>query len=198
MYVRTGMAGIRRGLGQTCSPSYSPSLCAGAGGAYDGDAETCNCPGTPAASGGGLTLQQQQALCLTSSETTWDSSTNTCVVTSTGQNTNSLTAPLPFAPSANNCANNPKAGSYSDVNCPWWCLLPGGSNDSGPCYPCSNTCPAGTNFDTTNYVCTANPATTNCVGGVAGTPNLFGNIPMWAWIGMGVGVAVILLPRLMR
>lgn len=45
-----------RGMGQVCSSALSPGNCAGAGGAYDSDLETCNCgggaPASPAAPAG--------------------------------------------------------------------------------------------------------------------------------------------------
>ena len=111
----------------------------------------------------GLTTDQQQALCNTSSNTTWDPTTNTCVVTATGQPTGSLTTALPQA-GVTSCPNNTYPGTPSDVNCPWWCLFTDYSSSMFPaCTPCVNQCPTGTVWDTTNNICTTTPATTNCL-----------------------------------
>jgi hypothetical protein len=94
---------------------------------------------------------------------------------------------------ANNCANNANPGTFWDVNCPAYCIVGGtglfGGND---CWPCSNVCPSGTNFDTTNSVCSATPATTNCKSGVPGVPNPFANIPVWVWAA-GIGIVALMV-----
>jgi len=69
---------------------------------------------------------------------------------------------------ANNCANNTMPATPSDVNCPWWCI--GTFYLGASCTPCTTLCPSGTNWDTTNLVCSPNPQTTNCIGGGAPGP----------------------------
>jgi hypothetical protein len=71
---------------------------------------------------------------------------------------------------ANNCANNTNPGTTGDVNCPFWCSFLPSVLQTAACWPCTNICAAGTNFDTTNNVCSATPATTNCTSGAAGCP----------------------------
>jgi hypothetical protein len=66
---------------------------------------------------------------------------------------------------ANNCANNGAPGGSGDVNCPFWCMAMPDFMWPASCWPCANICPTGTNFDTTNNVCSANPTTTNCKQG---------------------------------
>jgi len=66
------------------------------------------------------------------------------------------------------CAQtDPNAGTISSINCPGWCLPLGWLADLGytpqSCWPCSNVCPPGTCWDTTNLVCAGAPATTNAV-----------------------------------
>jgi len=175
-------------LGQACSAALSPGNCVSAGGSYDDSAETCNC-GVPGGTGpgSGFTLDQQKALCTQAgADTAWDSTTNTCKPIGS--------APAPVT--SNNCANNANPGTFWDVNCPWYCAVGGtglwGGND---CWPCSNVCPSGTNFDTTNNVCSANPTTTKCVQGIPGTPSL--SIPFGAWVGIGA-VAALLLYRAIK
>jgi hypothetical protein len=64
---------------------------------------------------------------------------------------------------------NTNPGTYSDVDCPFSCFLLGNGLDNAilgnECWPCHNICPAGTVFDTTNYVCSSSPVTTNDTGG---------------------------------
>jgi hypothetical protein len=109
----------------------------------------------------GFTYAQEQVLCAGSATSTWDSTTGTCVSGQTPQGTSSL------GPAANNCANNTKPGTSGDVNCPFWCFALPDFMWPASCWPCSNICPTGTNFDTTNNVCSANPVTTNCIQGGA-------------------------------
>jgi len=62
---------------------------------------------------------------------------------------------------------NPNGGTYSDINCPGTCYMLGNVLDmailGNRCWPCHNVCPAGTVWDTTNLVCSANPASVNPV-----------------------------------
>jgi hypothetical protein len=59
---------------------------------------------------------------------------------------------------------DPSPGTVSSINCPDWCLAVAWLADLGympqSCWPCSNACPSGYCWDTTNLVCSATPATT--------------------------------------
>jgi hypothetical protein len=63
--------------------------------------------------------------------------------------------------------SDPSPGTISSINCPDWCIPLGWLADLGympqSCWPCSNACPSGYCWDTTNLVCSATPATTNTV-----------------------------------
>lgn len=57
---------------------------------------------------------------------------------------------------------DPNAGTASSINCSAVCA------NTWPfaemfqtCWPCANVCPVGTCWDTTNLICSPNPATTN-------------------------------------
>jgi len=152
-------------LAQACSSSLSPSNCGTAGGSYDGDNEVCVC----AADSSGFTLAQQQALCTSAgADTTWDATTNTCVPIGS--------APAP-ASSGASCPNNTLPGTPSDVNCPWWCNFIAFQSTS--CTPCTQVCPTGMQWDTTNNVCSANPASNNCSGAGTGSPcPSYCNVPL--------------------
>ena len=68
---------------------------------------------------------------------------------------------------------NPYPGTFSDVNCPWWCWLLGNGIDSAvsaQCTPCNSTCPLGQLWDTTNLTCSADPVTTNAAVGSNDSP----------------------------
>ena len=62
---------------------------------------------------------------------------------------------------------NPNAGTYYDINCPTGCYVLGNVLDMSilgqECWPCHNTCPSGTVWDTTALACSGTPATTNPV-----------------------------------
>ena len=77
--------------------------------------------------------------------------------------------------SMTSCPNNTYPGTPADVNCPWYCpftaFLP------SACTPCTQQCPTGTVWDTTNNVCSSSPVTTNCVAGSAACPS-YCNIPL--------------------
>lgn len=154
------------GLGQSCSPALSPENCVSAGGTYDDDNEQCVCAGSPAPGTlpSGFTPAQAQALCATSASGVWNPNTNSCD---------------PVAGFANvSCANNTHPGTPSDVNCPWWCNLPPAELIFPACTPCSQTCPAGTAWDTTNNQCSSNPTTTNCSSGGAPPCPSYCGIPL--------------------
>ena len=88
----------------------------------------------------------------------YDGDSEECMAPSTSGSTASTAGPT-----SPNLAN-PDAGTFEDVNCPFWCWLLGNGIDtavSAACFPCGNVCPAGTIWDTTNYVCSATPATSN-------------------------------------
>jgi len=72
------------------------------------------------------------------------------------------------------------AGTFADPNCPFSCWVFGNILDTEvlgqECWPCGNVCPSGQSWDTTNLVCSANPATTNPEA-IASTPGGSGNCP---------------------
>jgi hypothetical protein len=100
---------------------------------------------------------------------------------------------------------NPNAGTYSDLNCPTSCFVLGNGLDMSilgqECWPCHNTCPAGTVWDTTNLQCSASPASVNPV--VPVTPanpfqpflDSIGNYLPWVVIGL---VAIVVLPVVLK
>lgn len=56
-------------------------------------------------------------------------------------------------------------GTDCDPNCPSWCaFVPLSSDMSLSCWPCSNVCPTGQQWDTTNLKCSATPTTTGDSG----------------------------------
>lgn len=180
MYAR------RSGFGQAYSTDIGTDI------GIDTSGLTVSTP-TPAETAAAQIALVQEA-CMGNPNGIWDPSTNSCLLASP-----STSSPAGILPSANNCANNPNPGTFWDVNCPFYCLVGGtglwGGND---CFPCSNICPAGTNWDTTNYVCSSNPITTKCVGGVSGQPNPLSAIPAWAWIGLGIGAVLLIVPKLVK
>jgi hypothetical protein len=62
---------------------------------------------------------------------------------------------------------DPYPGTFSSINCPTSCWLLGNGLDmellGQECWPCGNTCPSGTCWDTTALACSGTPATTNAV-----------------------------------
>ena len=104
---------------------------------------------------------------------------------------------------------NPNAGTYSDINCPTACWWLGNGLDMSTlgqeCWPCHNTCLAGTIWDTTNLVCSASPATANQVTPVTAqspldiTLQTFGQTFSSAvpWL-IGGAVLIFALPLLLR
>lgn len=88
---------------------------------------------------------------------------------------------------------NPDAGTFSDVNCPWWCWVLGNGIDtavSSQCFPCGNVCPAGSIWDTTNLTCSATPVTSN-----TGTPQPqpAGTLPSWVMPLALAGVGLVMI-----
>lgn len=198
----------RPGLGQasSCNPgAMDASTCSSGGGVpyYDdqsGNYSTCICPAPSSSSpppgtvlnppGTGLTTAQQQAICESSNMATWNAATGQCVSTPAPPAPDTTTGSL-----ANNCANNPNPGTFSDVNCPWWCV-PFLASSSGACYPCYTACPAGTNYDTTNGICSPNPVTTNCKQGAAGNQPF--SVPGYVWLGLGIVAALMVMDKVAK
>ena len=53
------------------------------------------------------------------------------------------------------------AGTSNDPNCGWACDIPFYQAFAQQCWPCHNICPPGTQWDTTNEVCSSAPQTVN-------------------------------------
>jgi hypothetical protein len=129
----------------------------------------------------GFTYGQEQALCQGSASSVWNPTTGTC---------NPSATPTPAPVTGPNLAN-PDAGTFMDVNCPWWCWVLGNGIDtavSAACFPCGNICPSGTIWDTTNYVCSATPKTSN-----TSTPSTGPTTPSTTYLAYGaMALAAIL------
>lgn len=62
----------------------------------------------------------------------------------------------------------PGAGTTNDPNCGWECDIPFYRLGAQCCWPCANICPPGTQWDTTNCVCSQTPE--SVADGTAPTP----------------------------
>jgi hypothetical protein len=132
----------------------------------------------------GLTYGQEQLAC----PGVWNAANGTCNAAAIGP-----------APVQGPNLSNPDAGTFMDVNCPWWCYVLGNGIDtavSSACFPCGNICPAGTIWDTTNYVCSATPKTSNTSTPSTGVPpTSISTYLMYGAIGIALVLAVIAVAK---